>query len=401
MIVDFLKAYLFSKRAKSHTKKMAWISLSAIVIGSFSLIVVLSIMSGLNQSTEQRLLQTEPHLVVNSDTKNKKIESYYKDPAVKSAYFFEMQDVLIKTEDGIFNGAEAIGITKEALSRKKSFKNSDEIPIVSDLEDFLVGDDIFMGTTLASELRLVVGDFLELYQPEDILKSNTDLSGVSIKKVRLAGVLNNNSSDSESRQIFYRKSKLFSKASKSLSTGYEFYFKDPNKAAKFKRTFLTFGLQSQTWKERNSSLFTALKLEKFAMTFLLGMALVITSFSIMTLLILLVVQKQKDIGILLSQGFSQFNMRLLFGGLGVALSASGVFIGVLLGSVVSIFLDLYPIRILPPIYQDPYLPAHLDGFTVFWVMFFCLVVAILSSVVPIVYLSDLSPVRALKESLNL
>lgn len=401
MILDFLKAYLFSKRAKSHTKKMAWISLSAIIIGSFSLIVVLSIMSGLNQSTEKRLLKSEPHLVVMSEKKSQKIERYFKDPQVSFAYFFEIQDVLIKTEDGIFNGAEAVGISKEALMKKKSFIGFDNTPIVSDLDDFETGEDIFMGATLASELRLVVGDFLELYQPEDILKSNTDLSGLSIKKVRLAGVLNNNTSESEGRQIFYKKSLLFTKDSKSLNTGYEFFFKDPDNSVKFKKIFNDMNVKSQTWKERNSSLFTALKLEKFAMTFLLGMALIITSFSIMTLLILLVVQKQKDIGILLSQGFSQFNIRLLFGGLGVALSTSGVFIGVFFGSLVSIFMDIYPIRILPPIYQDPYLPAHLDGFTVFWVLFFCLVVAFLSSLIPIIYLSDLSPVRALKESLDL
>ena len=120
----------------------------------------------------------------------------------------------------------------------------------------------------------------------------------------------------------------------------------------------------------------------------------------MTLLILLVVQKQKDIGILLSQGLSQKQIRLLFGGLGLTLSSLGVLVGVVLGSIVSLVLDFYPLKILPPIYQDPYLPAHMDWVTVFWVVFFCLIAAVLSSLIPIYYLSDLSPVKALKGGLK-
>jgi lipoprotein-releasing system permease protein len=400
VIFDFLKAYLFSRRAQSHTKKMAWISFTAIVLGSFSLVVVLSIMSGLNLATENRLLKSEPHLVLIDQKKDLSVEDKLKAMGVQKSYFFETQDILFKTEDGVFGGAEAFGVKAELLTQKKSFLDDEGFPIDYDNEAFEQGDSVFMGYSLALNTGLVVGDIVEIYRPEEILKPDADLSRFTVKKVRLAGILNTMSGDKEGRYIFYNRGRLFPQGAKSFSTGYELYLKDPESASAFKNKLDSLSLKSETWRERNSSLFAALKLEKFAMTFLLGLALVITSFSIMTLLILLIVQKQKDIGILLSQGLSQRQIRFLFGGLGFTLSSLGVFVGVLFGSIVSLILDFYPLKILPPIYQDPYLPAHMDWVTVIWVMFFCLIASILSSLIPIYYLSDLSPVKALKGGLS-
>ena len=379
---------------------MAWISFFAIVLGSFSLVVVLSVMSGLNLATENRLLKSEPHLVLNDQKQNPATEKKLKELGAVSSYFFETQDILFKTEDGVFGGAEAYGVQADLLSQKSSFLDDEGFLINYDKKDFESGDSIFMGYSLALNTGLVVGDVLEIYRPEEILKSEADLGRFTFKKVRLAGVLNTISGDKEGRHIFYKRGGLFPQGSKSFTSGYQVYLKDPERAEAFKSKLIRESLPSETWRERNSSLFAALKLEKFAMTFLLGLALVITSFSIMTLLILLVVQKQKDIGILLSQGLSQKQIRLLFGGLGLTLSSLGVLVGVIFGSIVSLILDFYPLKILPPIYQDPYLPAHMDWMTVFWVVFFCLIAAVLSSLIPIYYLSDLSPVKALKGGLK-
>lgn len=400
MILNFLKAYLFSKRANAHIKKMAWISLGGITLGTFSLIVVLSVMSGLNKSTEERLLKHEPHLIV-EDAGIDFQEAVQKAPGLLSFNVFEMQDVLIKTAEGFFTGSEAVGIEESSLKTKKSFYNYDEEPLVYDLEDFVSGEGLFIGSDLAFELKIVVGDNIELYKPEAIIKGQLDLDLKDSKTVLIAGVLNSESGDREGRLLIYKHGGLFKGKSLSLTSGYEVYVKNPQKV-KITQTFLSkLGYKVQTWRERNSSLFLALKLEKLAMTFLLGLALLITSFSIMTLLILVVVQKQKDIGILLSMGFSKTKIRGLFAGIGAGVSLCGIFIGGFLGVLVSALLDAFPVKILPPIYQDPYLPADFNLNTVAWVLFFCIIVALLSSVIPILYLSKVTPVSALKETSQL
>jgi len=379
---------------------MAWISFSAIFLGSFSLVLVLSIMSGLNVSTENRLLKSEPHLIVLNQKEDLKLEKKIKTKEVEKAFFFETQDVLFKTEEGVFGGAEAYGVSPELLKSKESFLDDEGHPIAFDEDKFLKGESVFIGSVLEIHTGLVVGDVIEIYRPEEILKSESDLTRFTQKKVKLAGVLNTRSGEKEGRYIYYNKGGLFPQGSKSFKSGYEVYLKEPQKVEDFKKSLKELSLKTETWRDRNSSLFAALKLEKFAMTFLLGLALIITSFSIMTLLILLVVQKQKDIGILLSQGYSQKQIRLLFGGLGLALSSLGVITGVVFGTVVSFVLVFYPLKILPPLYQDPYLPADVSLVTIFWVMFFCLIAGVLSSLIPIYYLSDLSPVKALKGGLK-
>jgi len=387
---------------------MAWISLCGIVLGTFALIVVLSIMSGLNQSTEERLLHHEPHLVVESASgdaydfkkffkSSTKLSLFKKENVVKS-YDFERQDLLIKTNEGFFNGAEALGITKNDLLKKRSFYGGLKNPLAYDLEDFSEGKEIFIGADLAFELKIVVGDTIDVYKPEAILKSTSDFDFSDTKTVVVGGVLNSDGGDKESRLVVYAKGKLFEGLSRSMVKGLEVFVKDPSKVKVFKETLKVEGLKVETWKDRNSSLFLALKIEKLTMTFLLGLALLITSFSIMTLLILIVVQKQKDIGILLSMGFSKKRIRLLFGGIGAGVSFCGIFIGGSLGVVASWLLDLFPMKILPPIYQDPYLPIDFNLITAIWVLVFCSLVAILSSLVPIFYMSKITPVSALKET---
>jgi lipoprotein-releasing system permease protein len=399
MIAVFLKAYLFSSRANSHVKKMAWISLSGIVLGTFSLIVVLSIMSGLNLATEKRLLMHEPHLVVQGLVKN--IDQILKNfKGVQSTFVFETQDVLLKSPEGLFNGSEAVGLSSDGVKRKPSFYHSDGSPLAYELSEFDDGEGVFIGFDLSLELNLVIGDSFQVYKPESIIKGQMDFSPTDTKTVRVLGVLNSESGSRESRLIIYRRGKLFQGDSLSLNEGHEIYLEEPQKAQKIKIALADVGVESETWKDRNAVLFLALKLEKLAMTFLLGLALLITSFSIMTLLVLIVVQKQKDIGILLSMGLSRFQVRALFGGLGAGVSLCGISLGAVLGTVVSVLLDLFPVKVLPAIYQDPYLPAEFSLFTVGWVLFFCAFVAILSSLVPIFYLSKVTPVSALRESLR-
>ena len=110
---------------------MAWISFFAIVLGSFSLVVVLSVMSGLNLATENRLLKSEPHLVLRGQVESEKTELKLKELGATSTYFFETQDILFKTEDGIFGGAEAYGVQPDLLSQKSSFLDDDEITVLN------------------------------------------------------------------------------------------------------------------------------------------------------------------------------------------------------------------------------------------------------------------------------
>jgi lipoprotein-releasing system permease protein len=94
----------------------------------------------------------------------------------------------------------------------------------------------------------------------------------------------------------------------------------------------------------------------------LSLAALIASFSMISVLALLISQKRREIGMLLALGLSKKRTQDLFRNIGLCLSALGLGIGVIVGSGLSYYLELYPLTgILPDIYYDSQIPAYLDG----------------------------------------
>ena len=145
-----------------------------------------------------------------------------------------------------------------------------------------------------------------------------------------------------------------------MESGFEVRLEEPydaeNVAARLKKN----GWKVQSWAERNTSLFFALKMESLAMTIFLSLAVLITSFSVVSVMVLLITQKRKEMGMLMAMGLSKRNTRKAFTLVGVYLSAIGVGGGVVVGCAVALIMDHFPIEVLPDIYYDSTLPAHLS-----------------------------------------
>lgn len=401
MTFRFLKAYMFSGRAGAHIRKMAWICLGSIFLGSSSLIVVLSIMGGFNKSIESRVLKTEPHLVVNTppslsdsefiDLKGKLTSLLTLEDRVQE---FEAQDFILRTDIGRNIGVEARGLSGDDLQLVLETYSPESEGVEGLSADSSHEQGVIIGGEVAFQLGIFPGEQVFLLQPESVLGSFG--KGPELKKVLILEVLNTRPGDRDGMVLFYQKENLFGSSSRSFERGYEVFLNRPQDYMKVQKRLQTTGLEVLSWQDRNSSYYLALRLEKLAMTLMLGLALLITSFSIITLLILIVLQKQKDIGILLSMGLSRLRVCLLFGGMGCLLSVLGVCSGLGVGSLISIFLEVYPLKILPPVYQEASLPSDFSFVVVFKVFLFCLVVSIFSSLIPVLRLSKLKPVSALK-----
>ena len=116
----------------------------------------------------------------------------------------------------------------------------------------------------------------------------------------------------------------------------------------------------ETWQERNSALFFALRMEKTVITIFLSMAALVAGFSLLTVLTLLTSQKRREIGLLRALGFSKRELEVLFARLGYGLALMGVGGGLLFGLLVSFYLEKYPLNVLPDIYYDSQIPAKVD-----------------------------------------
>lgn len=398
---DFFKHYLLSRRAGALIRTVAWLCMAGVSLGVFALVVVISVMNGFNESIQKRLLAVEPHLVVKvpglesiEALTSHGVFKLLKENKEAQTEIFENQDVILRTGDGLFGGALAKGIESQALSyilretRKSSFQpppsqaTSVEVPPLSDETLKLGPGEILIGVDLARGLGIFEGDRITVIPPEALLLPAGEAP--PFERVLVKGLLVTNLPDIDAKVIFYGRGQTFLtfRRSPSREAGYEVRLPDANRFDGLKAQIESRGGKVETWIDRNSSLFYALKLEKMAMGTFLGLSALIASFSIVTVLVLLITQKRKDIGLLMALGLGPAQTRNLFVKVGLILSSMGIGTGLVLGVIVCVILDRFPITVLPDIYYDATIPAKIEPLFLLGILVASVSIAFVSAWIP-------------------
>ncbi|MFN7904433.1 MAG: ABC transporter permease [Pseudobdellovibrionaceae bacterium] len=357
------------------------ISVVNLGLSLFAFVCVLSIMLGMNRGQEERLVAVEPHLTIETDGLDEEnLQSMLQQFSSKIQHQgeFEKQDLILRTLSGQFRGVEAYGVTAETFRlmnekmnqlRELEGKRKDKSVVV--LENFIPANpaeqEVIVGYDLALILEVYSGDEITFFQPELFLGLD---DAPKIEKVRVKSILTTQISDLDSNRVYYLKDKTLSRFKQGASriAGIEIWMKGQSLAEQFKRDLIKKGIPAakiKTWRESNSSLFFALKLERFAIGTFLFLAALISSFSLITVMILLISLKRKDIAIMKTIGFTDVSVLKIFTFCGIFLGLFGVLPGVFFGSLVSLYLEYFPIQILPDIYYDSSIPSELNlGFVI-------------------------------------
>jgi len=363
---DFFKNYLFSRRAGAVIKKISWLTTIGLCVSISSLIVVISVMTALNQSIRKRTLAIEPHLVVQFPQASNFSMIEVHPVAIKlkndlgfEVQPFETQDVILRTIDGHFRGGVARGVSDASYRHlMKELKLTDMYS--KDSEGPLVGE-VDIGIDLARSLAVFEGDSLMVVPPEGLLLPPSEAP--PFEKVRIRKIISTNLADMDSQNIFYKKglalNSLRNPASRKV--GLEVWTPDPDSVQSIKDSLSAFtDVRVETWKEKNSAMFFALRVEKTIITLFLSMAALIAGFSLVSVLSLLTSQKRREIGLLQALGFSKSRVQKLFAQMGHGLALVGVGSGLVLGLALSFYLEFYPLNVLPEIYYDSSIPAKVD-----------------------------------------
>jgi lipoprotein-releasing system permease protein len=406
MFLDFFKKYLFSPRAGALVKKISWLTVIGLTISVSSLVIVISVMTALNQNIQQRTVAIEPHLSIEV-------------PGVKSAALldahplatklrahpglrvqvFENQDVILRTLDGHFRGGVARGLTQESLDRMlRDMHNLDVKTKSEPLQIELLGPgDVLMGIDLAVSLGIFEGDSIMVIPPESLLLPPGEVP--KLERVKVRRIISTSLSDVDAQNIFYVRDHTLRRMenSESRTIGLEVWTPDASRAEDYKSEIKSFPeARVQTWKERNSALFFALRLEKIVITLFLSLAALIASFSMISVLVLLISQKRREIGILRAVGFSALAVEKLFMQIGLCLAGLGLGAGLLIGSTASFWIEKHPLNVLPDIYYDSQIPAYLDGQFVFLIFIFGALIALAGSYFSAKRAAEFSPSEALR-----
>lgn len=151
------------------------------------------------------------------------------------------------------------------------------------------------------------------------------------------------------------------------------------------------------WRQQNTQLFNALKLEKLGMSIILMLIVLVAAFNIISTLIMVVTDKTKEIGILRAMGMPARSIRRVFFAQGIVIGLVGTLLGLVIGLVAAVLIgEKHLIPLDPSVYFIDHLPVAIEPLGVVMVVVASMAVAALATVYPAIQAARLYPVEAIR-----
>lgn len=365
--------YLFALRKQSFISIISLFAVCGVALGVAALIVVIGVMNGFSTDLEGKILGVNAHLIVSGATGGIK---NYEAMAGKIARVQGVTGVLpfLYAEVMLSSGGGVKGVALRALDPDRGRQVlSLEKDLIEGQLDGLDGQGrlpgappgVVIGSQLAGRFGLFPGRQVHLVSPAGAQTA----VGFSPKMCpfEVVGVFRTGLYEYDSSLVYtgLTSARELLGYPRGMVSGIEVKVRDvyavDEVKARLQKALAGSRVEVQTWKEMNANLFAALKLEKTAMFIILAMIVLVGSFSIVTTLVMLVMQKTKDIAILMSMGAERGMIRRIFMFQGTLIGLVGTVMGYLIGIPVSLVLKKYQfIRLPPDVYPVDYLPIRLE-----------------------------------------
>ncbi len=362
-----IAVHYLKPKNNSFISLLSSISILGIAIGVMALIVVISVMSGFDHALEKKIIGIESQIIVlNYSGSVKHYKHVMKEisavKGVKSVSPFIYTDIMISSADtstgSVLRGIDTKTEEKVTNLRKYLVKGS-----LSGLNSKKY-NGIVLGKVLAQNLGVSVGDRVLIMSPEGQITP----FGIMPKteKFVVCGIINSGmyNYDSTFSFISVKNAQIFLGLTSNMVTGIEvrlnkirlanLYAKKIGYALNKKPSSSFYAL---SWEKLNKNLFSAIKLEKLTMFIILSLIVLVAAFNIISTLIMVVMEKRKDIAVLKSIGASSRDIMVIFmmqgmiiGFIGTSLGlASGFFVGYLEKTyrIISLPSSVYYITTLP------------------------------------------------------
>jgi lipoprotein-releasing system permease protein len=406
--------YLKAKRKQTFISIITVISIIGVMVGVLTLIVVLAVMSGFEKTIKEKILGTQAHLVVlkagqeGMDHYEEALKKVKEIKGVVSAAPFIFNQVMLSSESNVTGGVIK-GIDPDREGKVTELARNMKAGSLHDLKK-VGGSDIpgiILGTELAKSLGVSLNDAIQVISP---LGTMTPMGMMpKMKRFRVEGIFYSGMYEFdttfayisiESAQSFFNMD--------SHVTGIEIKTDDIYKVkqiGKEIRQKLGFPFWTKDWMEMNRNLFSALKLEKIIMFIILVLIVLVAAFNIISTLIMVVMEKNKDIAILKSMGASSKGILRIFiiegGIIGVVGTALGTIIGLImafnLDKLVEFLENLLGFKILSPeIYYIEKFPSQVNPMDVILIVITAILISLLATLYPAWRASKFDPAEALR-----
>jgi lipoprotein-releasing system permease protein len=337
-------------RSKRHEKFISFISLASFIgvtIGVMTLVTVLSVMNGFQETIRDKIINTGYHVYLttwsmdqymrNPTEVRQKVEERYPDAFVTP--FFKGQ-VLIRTGPQRMLAVDIQGVEKDIYDRDLSLKKA--VSLAAGKFDLSDGK-ILIGLELAKFLGVTVGDEVDVISPEGRVNRMTGLMVPVMKRYKISGLFKSGYYEYDLKLVFtslQEAQALFDRPGQVWGLGMKVpnIFRADAVAWQLKKMF-NGKYQAYSWMMFNHNFFVALKNEKAIMGFIVLLIVLVAAFNIASSLIMMVMEKKKDIGIMLAMGASQGQISRIFIFNGMLMAGIGMVIGVVLGLLLSFNLE--------------------------------------------------------------
>lgn len=358
-------------RGTSFISFTAWITLLGISIGIASLIVVMSVMNGFEKELQANTIQAESHIILYRKDKGienwqqMKAKIYEADPSIEEVMPITYNEVLF-IKEGRVHGGILEGQEKEFSS-----------------------DGAFLGKELAHKLQARPGENIKILLSQKL---------VALKMINTfdSGLYEYSSRYAYAPLNFTQKNLGWGNA----VSAFKVKVKDPSQVktlARKIRNHTSFPFFVRTWMDMNRNILIALKMEKVVMSIILGAIILVALFNVVSSLLMIVIEKTKEISILKAMGMQQKNIARIFLWQGTFVGLSGTVFGILLALGISWLLRTFHfISLSPDIYYLSYLPVEVRGVEVMMVCIGMFLVSLCASIYPAKRAAKLYPVEGIR-----
>lgn len=390
-----------SRRKQKFISMISMISMAGVALGVMALIVVISVMTGFDENLRDKIIGAKSHIFIENpqggiQNADALIEKILPGEHIQAASPYIDGQAMVKNENIVW-GVLLRGIDPEReleVTKLGEYLKYGVMPPANETlpEDQKSIGGVVLGKELALRLRVWVGDKFDIVSP------------VSGKKYTsyVSGVFESGMYDYDSNLIFTSLAtarKLFEIPPDTVS-GVGVKLDDFYKAEEVKANIqreLNFKYWVVTWMDANQNLFSALKLEKTAMFVILTFIVVVACFNIASTLIMMVMEKTKDIGILKAVGATNGSIYFIFTLEGFLIGIIGTAAGAAMGFWTCFLLKTYKFIKLPKeVYYLDTLPVKLQYSDAVLIISSAVIISLISTVYPAWRASRLNPVEALR-----
>ena len=405
--------YLRAGRGRGLLSLITWIALGGVTVGVTALVVVIAVMTGMQEDLRNKILESSPHVIVLQQGQSLRLDdwptvldSVMAHPDVVGAAPFALSQVSVvrRTERGSYaNPALLYGVSIDTTGVAPTDMERQILDGSLDLGTTESGlPPLLMGSGLADRMQVFEGDRLVLVALENLRQDVFGGLTPTLREFEVTGTFTTGMYDYDTRNIYT----TFDAASDLLGMvegsagGIGIRTRDAERAGEVASELgetLSYPYYVESWMTTNRALFSALRLEKLAMGLILFLIVLVAAFNIVSTLVMVVADRTREIGILKAMGMTRSGILRVFVLQGAWIGLVGTGLGTVLGVGLALALGRYEIIKIPAdVYFIDHLPVSLRIGDVFMIVGASILVAFLATIYPALQASRLEPVDAIR-----